>query len=98
MVEVVAWRTLGLDLTKCQTNGCEVGSPRSNQLGTLRRDGKQFVDKRRRKKREKERKKRKKGRKENKKKKKKGEREEEASSSIVSDLGGSRTDPTHFKR
>ena len=70
MVEVVAWRTLGLDLTKCQTNGCEVGSPRSNQLGILRRDGKQFVDKRRRKKREKERKKRKKGKKENKKKKK----------------------------
>ena len=98
MVEVVAWRTLGLDLTKCQTNGCEVGSPRSNQLGTLRRVGKQFVDKRRRKKREKERKKRKKGRKENKKKKLKGEREKEASSSIVSDLGGSRTDPTHFKR
>ena len=32
MVEVVAWRTLGLDLTKCQTNGCEVGSSRSNQL------------------------------------------------------------------
>ena len=29
---------------------------------------------------------------------KKGEREEEASSSIVSDLGGSRIDPTHFKR
>ena len=49
-----------------------MGSPRSNQLGSLRRDGKQFVDKRRRKKREKERKKRKKGRKENKKK----EREE----------------------
>ena len=71
MVEVVAWRTLGLDLTKCQTNGCEVGSPRSNQLGTLRRDGKQFVEKRRRKKREKERKKRKKGRKENKKKERK---------------------------
>ena len=68
-----------------------MGSPRSNQLGSLRRDGKQFVDKRRRKKREKERKKRKKERKENKKK----ERKE---SSIVSDLGGSRTDPTHFKR
>ena len=57
MVEIVAWRTLGLELTKCQTNGCEVGSPRSNQLGTLRRDGKQFVERRRRKKREKERKK-----------------------------------------
>ena len=28
----------------------------------------------------------------------KGEREEEAFSSIVSDFGGSRTDPTHFKR
>ena len=68
-----------------------MGSPRSNQLGSLRRDGKQFVDKRRRKKREKERKKIKKERKENKKK----ERKE---SSIVSDLGGSRTDPTHFKR
>ena len=68
-----------------------MGSPRSNQLGSLRRDGKQFVDKRRRKKREKERKKRKKERKENKKK----ERKE---SSIVSNLGGSRTDPTHFKR
>ena len=87
MVEIVAWRTLGLELTKCQSNGCEVGSPRSSQLGTLRRDGKQFVEKRRRKKREKERKKR-----------KKGEREKEASSSIVSDLGGSRIDPTHFKR
>ena len=71
MVEIVAWRTLGLELAKCQTNGCEVGSPRSNQLGTLRRDGKQFVEKRRRKKREKERKKRKKGRKENKKKERK---------------------------
>ena len=34
-----------------------MGSPRSNQLGSLRRDAKQFVDKRRRKKREKERKK-----------------------------------------
>ena len=64
-------------------------SPRSNQLGSLRRDGKQFVDKRRRKKREKERKKRKKGRKENKKKeeRKKGEREEEAFSSIVFRFG-----------
>ena len=69
-----------------------------NQLGSLRRDGKKFVEKRRRKKREKERKKRKEGRKENKKKEKKGEREEEAFSFIVSDLGGSRTDPTHFKR
>ena len=66
-----------------------------NQLGSLRRDGKQFVEKRRRKKREKERKKRKKGRKEE---RKKEEREEEAFSSIVSDLGGSRTDHTHFKR
>ena len=74
MVEIVAWRTLGLVLTKCQTNGCEVGPPRSNQLGTLRRDGKQFVEKRRRKKREKERKKRKKGRKENKKKERKEKR------------------------
>ena len=76
MVEIVAWRTLGLVLTKCQTNGCEVGPPRSNQQGTLRRDGKQFVEKRRRKKREKERKKRKKGRKENKKneRKEKGRR------------------------
>ena len=36
----------------------------SNQLGGLRRDSKQFVDKRKRKKREKERKKRKEGRKE----------------------------------
>ena len=71
MVEIVAWRTLGLVLTKCQTNGCEVGSPRSNQLRNLRRDGKQLVEKRRRKKREKERKKRKKGRKENKKKERK---------------------------
>ena len=42
-----------------------------NQLGSLRRDGKQFVEKRRRKKREKEIKKRKKGRKENKKKERK---------------------------
>ena len=41
-----------------------MGSPRSNQLGSLRRDGKQFVEKRRRKKR-------KKGRKENKKKERK---------------------------
>ena len=53
-----------------------------NQLGSLRRDGKQFVEKRRRKKREKERKKRKKEKKERKKRKqeerKKGEREEEA--------------------
>ena len=48
-----------------------MGSPRSNQLGSLRRDDKQFVDKRRRKKREKERKKRKEGRKENKKKERK---------------------------
>ena len=48
-----------------------MGSPWSKQLGSLRRDGKQFVDKRRRKKREKERKKRKKGRKENKKKERK---------------------------
>ena len=48
-----------------------MGSPRSNQLGSLRRDGKQFVDKRRRKKREKERKKRKEERKENKKKERK---------------------------
>ena len=71
MVEIVAWKTLGLELTKCQTNGCEVGSPRSNQLGTLRRDGKQFVEKRRRKKREKERKKR---RKEGKKTRRKKER------------------------
>ena len=71
-----------------------MGSPWSKQLGSLRRDGKQFVDKRRRKKREKERKKRKQE------ERKKGEREEEASffSSIVSDLGGSRTDPTHYKR
>ena len=43
----------------------------SCSVGTLRRDGKQFIDKRRRKKREKERKKRKKGRKENKKKERK---------------------------
>ena len=49
-----------------------MGSPRSNQLGSLRRDGKQFVDKRRRKKREKEGKKRKEGRKENKKNERKG--------------------------
>ena len=76
-----------------------MGSPRSNQLGSLRRDGKQFVDKRRRNKREKERKKEKKERKKRKQEeRKKGEREEEAFSSIVSDLGGSRTDPTHFKR
>ena len=73
MVEVVAWRTLGLELTKCQTNGCLVGSPWSKHLGSLRRDGKKFVDKRRRKKRENERKKRKKRRKENKKKERKKE-------------------------
>ena len=60
-----------------------MGSPRYNQLGSLRRDGKEFVDKRRRKKREKER-------------KEKGRRK--LFSSIVSDLGGSRTDPTHYKR
>ena len=52
-----------------------MGSPRSNEVGSLRRDGKQFVDKRRRKKREKERKKRKKRKQEE---RKKGEREEEA--------------------
>ena len=77
-----------------------MGSLWSKQLGSLRRDGKQFVDKRRRKKREKERKKRKKGRKENKKKerKEKGRRKLFFFSSIVSDLGGSRTDPTHYKR
>ena len=49
-----------------------MGSLWSKQLGSLRRDGKQFVDKRRRKKREKERKKRKQE------ERKKGEREEEA--------------------
>ena len=75
-----------------------MGSPRSNQLGSLRRDGKQFVEKRRRKKREKERKKRKKGRKENKKKERKEKGRRKLFSSIVSDLGGLRTDPTHFKR
>ena len=48
-----------------------MGSPWSKQLGSSRRDGKQFLDKRRRKKREKERKKRKKGKKENKKKERK---------------------------
>ena len=46
--------------------------------------------------RKKEKKERKKGKQEE---GKKGEREEEAFfSSIVPDLGGSRTDPTHFKR
>ena len=46
-----------------------------------------------------ERKKEKKERKERKQEeRKKGEREKEASSSIVSDLGGSRINPTHFKR
>ena len=59
---------------------------------------KQFVDKRRRKKREKERKKRKKGRKENKKKERKEKGRRKLFSSIVPDLGGSRTDPTHYKR
>ena len=72
-----------------------MGSPWSKQLGSLRRDGKQFVDKRRRKKREKERKKRRKGRKENKKKKRKEKGRRKLFSSIVSGLGGSRTDPTH---
>ena len=52
-----------------------MGSPRSNEVGSLRRDGKQFLDKRRRKKREKERKKRKKRKQEE---RKKGEKEEEA--------------------
>ena len=75
-----------------------MGSPWSKQLDSLRRDGKQFVDKKRRKKREKERKKRKKGRKENKKKERKGKGRRKFFSSIVSDLGGSRTDPTHYKR
>ena len=75
-----------------------MGSPWSKQLGSLRRDGKQFVDKRRRKKREKERKKRKEGRKENKKKERKEKGRRKLFSSIVSDLGGSRTDPTHYKR
>ena len=75
------------------------GLPLVKTTWNLRRDGKQFVDKRRRKKREKERKKRKKERKKGKQEEgKKGEREEEAFSSIVPDLGGSRTDPTHFKR
>ena len=73
-------------------------SPRSNQLGSLRRDGKQFVDKRRRKKREKERKKRKKGRKENKKKERKEKGRRKLFPPLFSDLGGSTTDPTHFKR
>ena len=26
VVEIVAWRTLGLELTKCQTNWCQVSS------------------------------------------------------------------------
>ena len=74
-------------------------SPRSNQLGSLRRDSKQFVDKRRRKKREKEKKKRKKERKKKKQEeRKKGETEEEAFPPLFLDLGGSRTGPTHFKR
>ena len=76
-----------------------MGSPWSKQLGSLRRNGKQFVDKKRRKKREKERKKRKKGRKENKQKERKEKgRRKFFCPSIVSDLGGSRTDPTHYKR
>ena len=61
--------------------------PRSNQLWSWRRDSKQFVEKRRRKKREKERK-----------KERKEEKEEEAFPPLFSDLGGSRTGPTHFKR
>ena len=74
-------------------------SPRSNPLGSLRRDSKQFVDKRRRKKREKERKKRKKERKKRKQEeRKKEEREEEAFPPLFSDMGGSRTGPIHFKR
>ena len=75
-----------------------MGSPSSNQLGSLRRDGKQFVDKRRRKKREKKRKKRKKGRKENKKKKRKEKGRRKLFPPLFSDLGGSRTDPTNLKR
>ena len=75
-----------------------MGSPRSNQLGSLRRDGKQFVDKRRRKKRKKRKKEKKERKKIKQEERNKGETEEEAFSSIVSDLGGSRTDPTHFKR
>ena len=54
-----------------------MGSPRSNQLGSLRRDGKQFVDKRRRKKREKERKKREKERKKKRMEEKKTRRKKE---------------------
>ena len=74
------------------------GLPLVKTTWNLRRDGKQFVDKRRRKKREKERKKRKKVRKENKKKERKEKGRRKLFSSIVPDLGGSRTDPTHFKR
>ena len=56
-------------------------------FGVKRRDSKQFVEKRRRKKREKE-----------KKKERKKEKEEEAFPPLFSDLGGSKTGPTHFKR
>ena len=58
---------------------------------TIRRQ-EEKKEKRERKKEKKERKKRKQE------ERKKGEREEEAFSSIVPDLGGSRTDPTHYKR
>ena len=46
----------------------------------------------------KEKRERKKGRKENKKKERKEKGRRKLFSSIVPDLGGSRTDPTHFKR
>ena len=73
-------------------------SPRSNQLGSLRRDGKQFVDNRRRKKREKERKEKKERKKRKQEERKKGESEKEDFPPLFPDFGGSRTGPTHFKR
>ena len=64
----------------------------SNQLGGLRRDSKQFVDKRRRKKRKKERKKERKERKEGRKRRK------SYKTSIVARLTDQGLDPTHYKR
>ena len=49
MVEIVAWRTLGLSWSSVKQIGVRCPPPMSNQLGDLRRDSKQFVDKKRKK-------------------------------------------------
>ena len=72
--------------------GVRCPPPMSNQLGGLRRDSKQFVDKRRRKKRPKnreERKERKEGRK---------RRRKSYKTSNVARLKDQGLDPTHYKR